>query len=45
MKKYIRGTIVPKKEPASIFLYFKALAFPLGVSAMQPKVHGNVATK
>lgn len=45
MKKYIRGTNVPKKDPANNFLNFKALMFPFGLSAMQPRVHGSVDTR
>ena len=43
MKKYIKGTKVPKKQLARIFLYFTALGL-FGLSAKQPSVHGNVAT-
>ena len=44
IKKYIKGNSVPKKHPASLFLYFTALGF-CGLSAMQPMVHGRVATR
>lgn len=44
MKKYTRGTRVPKKAPAKYFLYFMAVAFG-GLRARQPRVQGTVATK
>ena len=44
MKKYIRGTNVPKKAPAMYFRYLTALGL-FGLKATHPKVQGIVATR
>lgn len=43
MKKYTRGIMVPKKDPARYFLYLIAFAFGW-LRARHPNVHGIVAT-
>ena len=44
MKKYTKGTRVPKKEPAIYLRYLIAVGFS-GLNAMQPRVQGKVATR
>jgi len=44
MKKYTKGTKVPKKAPARYLRYFTARKL-FGLSARHPRVHGSVATK
>src|SRR3954463_418071 len=43
MKKYIKGTRVPKNPPPKYFRYFTALAL-FGLRAIHPSVQGSVAT-
>jgi hypothetical protein len=44
MKKYIRGTNVPKNAYAAFFLYLIAFGFG-GLRSTHPIVHGSVATR
>lgn len=44
MKKYTKGTSMPKNEPASHFRYWIARGLG-GLNAKHPIVHGSVATR